>query len=113
MHVAMETTRVIEKVDDLASGILSGKGRGSRHPPRGRGHDDTGLPVWCQGSRLLESSRPGTEEPLPPRAAEEGVTRAKLEEVREGIERDVERFRELLDGEASSPRRRRMAAIVA
>ena len=32
------------------------------------------------------------------RAAEEGVTRMKLEEMREGIERDVEKFRELLLG---------------
>ena len=31
------------------------------------------------------------------RAAEEGVTRAKLEEMREGIERDVSKFRELLE----------------
>jgi hypothetical protein len=30
------------------------------------------------------------------RAAEEGVTRARLEEMREGIERDVGKFRELL-----------------
>ncbi len=30
------------------------------------------------------------------RAAEEGVTRARLEEMRERIERDVRKFRELL-----------------
>ena len=37
------------------------------------------------------------------RAAEEGVTRAKLEEVREGIERDVSKFRALLGTESVEP----------
>ncbi len=47
------------------------------------------------------------------RAAEEGVTRARLEEMREGIERDVEKFRALLCGKASSRRCRSVAAAVA
>jgi hypothetical protein len=38
------------------------------------------------------------------RAAEEGVTRVKLEEMKDEIERDIGRFRELLDGPSAMPK---------
>ena len=42
------------------------------------------------------------------RAAEEGVTRARLEEMREGIDKDIRKFRALL--ETPSARRKVAAA---
>jgi hypothetical protein len=46
------------------------------------------------------------------RAAEEGVTRAKLEEMRDGIERDVRKFRELLEDSRTRPRPEAQLAAV-
>jgi hypothetical protein len=45
------------------------------------------------------------------RAAEQGVTRARLEEMREGIERDVQEFRSLLGGPSAMPKRMRPETV--
>lgn len=53
--------------------------------------------VYREHLRQVEERGEATHERLVKRAAEEGVTRAKLVEMREGIERDIGKFRGLLD----------------